>query len=315
MIYQYSLTGELINEFNTLAEASETVGIAKTTIWDRIHRTSKITGDFIWKDSSTNYNDKLPKILLFDLESSPLISYHFQMWKVNIGINQVIEKPHLLTWSAKWAFEDVVFSDKLTPDEAVKHDDKRIVESLWEVMDAADIIVGHYSSKFDEPLANSRFVIHGLKPLSPHKTIDTKMVASKYFKMHSNKLDAIADLFGLPGKIDTTFELWKGCMEGDAQSLADMETYNRQDVIVLENVYIRLLPYIKNHPNISLYNNSTETCCTRCGSPDLELLDKKYYTTVSAFVTYRCNECGSISRERRTSISKEKRLNTLTSAQ
>lgn len=314
MIYQYTLDGALINKFNTLKEASESVGIAKSTIWDRIHRTSKITGDFIWKTESERKND-LPKILLFDLESSPMISYHFQMWKVNIGLSQVIEKPHLLTWAAKWFHEDTIMTDRLTVKEALANDDERITHSLWKIMDEADIIIGHYSSKFDEPLANTRFAVHGLAPLSPHTTIDTKMVASKYFKIYSNKLDAVAELFGLEQKIHTDFTLWRGCMEGDESSLSDMLTYNVQDVVVLEHVYTKLIPFIKNHPNMALYSNTEESQCTRCGSTELVELTKKYKTTVSVFKTYRCLNCGSISRGRKTIVKKSKRINLLTSAQ
>jgi len=314
MILQYDLKGKLLNTYNTLIDAAEVTGIPKSTIWDRIHRTASLTGDYVWKASRISDSKNKPKILIFDLESSPMISYHFQMWKVNIGINQVIEKPHLLTWSAKWAFEKEMFSDRLTSEEVLRHNDGRIVKSLWEMMNQADIIVAHYGNGFDLPLSNARFLLHGLQPLSSYKSVDTKAVASKYFKLYSNKLDAIAELFGLPGKIETTFDLWKGCMEGDEQSLIDMETYNRQDVVVLENVYKKLLPFITNHPNISLYDDSTEKACTRCGSHKLEKLEKMHRTTVSAFVTYRCTECGAISRERKSSLPKEKRPNLLTSA-
>lgn len=312
MIYQYDLKGKLIGTYDTLAEASDATSIPKTTIWDRINKNTTITGDYIFKKQPINKAEG-PKILILDLESSPLVSYHFQMWKVNIGLNQVIIKPHLLTWAAKWFNESNTFSDKLTSEEALANDDYRIVSSLWDIMNEADIIVAHYGDKFDLPLANARFAIHNMNPLSPYKSVDTKSVASKNFKLYSNKLDAIAELFGFEGKISTDFLLWRGCMEGDNESLQLMETYNIQDVIVLENVYRKLLPYIKNHPNANLYNNSEEPGCTRCGSHSLTPLDKKHITTVSVFDTYRCDDCGAISRERKSSVPKIKRTSLLTS--
>lgn len=312
MIFQYDLKGKHIATYNTLLEASTATSIPKTTIWDRMHKNTSITGDYIFKTEPINKADG-PKVLILDLESSPLISYHFQMWKVNIGLKQVITKPHLLTWSAKWFREDTTFSDRLTPEEALANDDYRIVSSLWDIMNEADVIVAHYGDKFDLPLANARFAIHKMSPLSPYKSVDTKAVASKNFKLYSNKLDAIAELFGFEGKIETDFSLWRGCMEGDEESLIKMETYNIQDVIVLENIYEKLLPYIKNHPNVSLYTDSEEKACTRCGSTDLVKLDKKHVTSVSVFDTYRCEHCGAISRERKSSVPKSKKANLLTS--
>jgi RNase P subunit RPR2 len=312
MIYQYNLEGKLLETFSTIAEASAATNIPKSTIWDRANKNTTITGDYIWKSKSMVSENK-PKILIFDLESSPMISYHFQMWKVNISLGQVIEKPHLITWAAKWFGDSNIISDKLTTDEALKNDDSRITKSLWELMNEADILVAHYGNGFDIPLANARFAIHGLPPLSPYKSVDTKAVASKHFNLYSNKLDAIAELFGLEGKIQTDFSLWRGCMEGDQRSIDLMETYNKQDVVVLEHVYVKLLPYITNHPNAALYSDSDEKVCTRCGGTHLTLLEKQHKTSVSSFVTYRCDDCGAISRERKTALSKSKRANLLTS--
>lgn len=40
---------------------------------------------------------KLPKILIFDIESSPAISYHFGMYNINLSLDQIIEYPIMLT--------------------------------------------------------------------------------------------------------------------------------------------------------------------------------------------------------------------------
>jgi len=44
---------------------------------------------------------RLPKILIFDIESSPAISYHFGMFNINLSLDQIIEYPIMLTWAAK----------------------------------------------------------------------------------------------------------------------------------------------------------------------------------------------------------------------
>ena len=50
----------------------------------------------------------LPKILIFDIETTPLEAYVYQksVWKANIGHDKVISEWFCLTWAAKWLFSD-----------------------------------------------------------------------------------------------------------------------------------------------------------------------------------------------------------------
>ena len=66
-------------------------------------------------------------------------------------------------------------------------------------------------------------------------------------------------------KMDTDFELWAQCMQGNDSSLEYMEKYNRYDVELLEEVYLKLRPWIKSHPNVGLYMETEESVCANCG--------------------------------------------------
>lgn len=254
---------------------------------------------------------KLPKILIFDLESSPMISYHFGHWKQNIGLDQVIHNPILLTWSAKWLFSPEIHSDSITPEEVLNFDDKRITTTLWLMINEADIVVAHYGQKFDEPLMNARFLINGLPPVSPYVSIDTKAIASRQFKFPSNKLDALAIYFGFERKLSTDFMLWRRCMEGDLGAIQEMLTYNKQDVYLLEEVYLKLRPYIHAHPNLGLYLESEMSVCANCGSSELSH-ESEYYTQTGKYDVYRC-QCGALNRVRSSSVKKDVRRNLLVS--
>ena len=254
---------------------------------------------------------KLPKILIFDIETSPQISYHFGMWNVNISLNQVIEYPIMLTWSAKWLFSPDVLSDRLTVDEVMDRDDKRISESIWRLINEADIVVAHYGDKFDLPMLNYRFILNGLAPTSNIQSIDTKSIASRNFKFPSNKLDALATMFGFAPKLHTDFMLWRKCMEGSEDALEEMLTYNKRDVTLLEEVYLKLRPYAKGHPNVGLYLEAEEPVCTHCGSSELHY-ESQYYTQTAKYDVYRC-ECGALSRVRSSSTPKEVRKNLMVS--
>ena len=42
------------------------------------------------------------KVLLIDIESAPIQSYHWQLWKENISIEQVQVDWSILSFGAKW---------------------------------------------------------------------------------------------------------------------------------------------------------------------------------------------------------------------
>lgn len=263
------------------------------------------------RDLIRNKPKKYPKILIFDIETSPSIVYSFQRFKTNISLDQVIHDPIMLTWSAKWLFDEDVMSDMITPDEVRKFNDKRIVESLWNLLDKADITVAHYGNGFDTPFMNYRAIVNGLNPPHTAHNIDTKAIASKQFMFPSNKLDGIASYFGLEGKIKTDFDLWKGCLEGKIEKLMEMQIYNIKDVKVLEEVYLRMRPWIKGHVNTGLYMEEYNKVCPNCGSTNIKEAGN-YYTQTGKFKTYRC-ECGALSRERFSNFDKDMRKNLLVS--
>lgn len=255
------------------------------------------------------------KILIFDLETSPLESYIWSLWNQNIGHNLDMLKSDwfILTWSAKWLFEDDVMSDKLTKKEALDQNDSRIVKNLWKLMDEADIIIAHNALKFDVKKMNSRFILNGLNPPSNYEVIDTLVHARKKFAMSSNKLDYLADILGVGRKVQHEgFNLWKKCKQGDEEALLEMSRYNDGDVTLLEEVYLKLRPWIKPHPNIGLYAENDIQVCPSCGSDNLKW-GGIYRTYVNEYTTCRCGNCGAESRSRKAIMTESRKHNLLVS--
>lgn len=249
---------------------------------------------------------KMPRILLLDIETSPLLAWVWGRWKQNVHLEQTEAESFILSWSAKWLMSAEIMSARLNGEETMLEDDSRILKPLWELINSADVLVGHYLNHFDNPRILSRFIINGFPPPNPYKTIDTKEVCSRQFGFSSNKLDALAGYFGFEKKLPTGFELWKRCMHGDDTALIELEIYNRHDVELLEEVYLKLRPWIRSHPNVGLYLESDVTVCSACGSKDMQYLpDEYYYTQVSKYPVFRCNSCGAITRGRKTALPKE----------
>jgi DNA polymerase III epsilon subunit-like protein len=197
----------------------------------------------------------------------------------------------------------------MTTGEALARDDKRITKNLWDYMEKADIICAHNGKAFDITRVNTQFLVHGFGQPAPYKVIDTCLVARKYFAFEHNTLDALADRLGVTRKTPVDNSLWIRCEAGDKKALAEMLAYNKNDVGVLEEVYVKLRPWIKDHPNLALFHDVAESkgafICRTCTSTDLIMIGD-YATSVNTYDSYRCNSCGAIMRSRRASTSLKK---------
>jgi hypothetical protein len=254
----------------------------------------------------------MPKILIFDIETSPMEVYVWGLYKQQISTANVIKDWSLLSWSAKWLFEDKIMSQRVTGPEAIARTDASIVAELWNLMNEADIIIGHNSQKFDVRKSNFRFAMNGLLPPMPYKQIDTMRHAMKVFGVSSYKLDYLNKVFGNDAKIKTEYGLWPACVSGDEEALKKMETYNRFDVTVTEELYLTLRPWMRGHPNVALYINTEETLCTNCGNENLTW-GGYYFTPAGKYKSFRCDKCGAIGRSRVSDLDKETRARLLLS--
>jgi DNA-directed RNA polymerase subunit RPC12/RpoP len=247
------------------------------------------------------------KILIVDIETSPIKAYTWGLWKQDIRPEQIINDWFIICWSAKWLDNSTVYSECVTPSEALNSNDKRIVYPLWELLNTADIVVAHNAKKFDIPRIDTRMLLAGLKPPAPYQVLDTLYYYKKQFSISSNKLDYINKVFNLDQKIDTTgFKLWKDCLEGDQDALDKMVEYNINDVEILEQNYLKLRPWIKNHPNVSVFSEDNQNRCTACGSTDVVEITGSYSTPVNRYRVYRCNSCGAIAGRERSAIKSTK---------
>jgi|DEB0MinimDraft_4_1074332.scaffolds.fasta_scaffold02009_5 DNA polymerase elongation subunit (family B) len=264
-----------------------------------------------WRGTLDGYTPQ-SKVLIFDLETAPLIAYTWGIWNVNINTDFIIRDWFVFCWSAKWLFDDKIMSEALTPKEIKKANDKRIIKKLWKLFDEADVIVAHNLDKFDEKRSKTRFLKHDLKLPSPYSKVDTLKVARRNFNIISNRLDYIGkDFLGIGGKMETPRGLWQSVDSGDEEAMATMVEYCERDVQLLEDVYLYLRPYHRQHPNISLMEeDDSHLHCKTCASSKLTECGE-HKTMVAAYTAYRCGDCGSISYGRKTQIDKEHSKNIL----
>lgn len=251
-----------------------------------------------------------PKVLIFDIETAPILAHVWGLWDNNVSLNQIVSDWHVMSWSAKWLGDpasSVMYKDQ----RAAKNieQDKDLLQGIWNLLDEADIVVTQNGKNFDQKKLNARFIINGFQPPSSYKHIDTKQIASKHFGFTSNKLEYMTD------KLNTQYkklkhnkfpghEMWTECLKGNLEAWKEMETYNKHDVLALEELYNKLIPW-DNSINFNLYHDAEDHVC-KCGST-VFIKNGFYYTASGKFQKHKCKKCGAEHRDKENLFSKEKR--------
>lgn len=243
------------------------------------------------------------KILLLDIECAPNLATVWGIWQQNVALNQLLESSYTLCYAAKWYGESKIMFDSI-----YKTDRKHMLKSIHELMESADVIVHYNGLRFDVPMLNKEFLEAGMHPPSPVKHIDLLRVVKSNFRFVSNKLDYVSQRLGLGKKTDHEgHELWLKVMNNERAAWKRMETYNKNDVVLLEKLYDRLKGWIKQHPNHNAY--SANTVCTNCGSSKLHKRGEVRSRT-SIFQRFQCQSCGAWSRSNKSQkIGKESLIN------
>ncbi len=251
-----------------------------------------------------------PKILIFDIETAPILAHAWGLWDQNIALNQIENDWSVLSWAAKWLKDPpnkVMYEDNRAAKDYT--DDKKLLKGIWNLLDEADIVITQNGRAFDVKKLNARFIMNGFQPPSSYKHIDTLAIAKKNFAFTSNKLEFMTDKLCVkykklkhnkfPG-----FAMWKACLAGNQEAWKEMEKYNKYDVLSLEELYHKLSAW-DHTVNFEAYDEQIGHKCT-CGSTDF----KKHgyaYTNAGKFQRFKCSKCGKESRSKFNLLTKEKR--------
>lgn len=248
-----------------------------------------------------------PRVLFLDIETAPILGYVWSLWQQNVALNQIKQDWFVISWAAKWLDEkEVLYQDQRN--KRYIENDKAILKILWNLLDEADIVVTQNGVQFDAKKINARFILNKLKPPSSYRHIDTKILAKRHFAFTSNKLEYLTDKLctkykKLKHKKFPGFELWRECLAGNLEAWAELETYNKHDVLSLEELYKELSPW-DTKINFNVYHDSEETVC-QCGHP--VMIKYGYaYTNSGKFQRYRCKQCGADYRGKTNLLSKMK---------
>lgn len=261
----------------------------------RIRYQCKACGHY---QSGVPTHKRTAKILLLDIET--LYMEVRGIWDLKteyIQPDRVVKDWSILCYAAKWLFEEEIMGEVVTPKEAICRTEKSIIKGIWDLMNQADIIVTQNGISFDIPRLNTKFLLHGYPEPSHYLCVDTLRVARDRFHFTCNRIDDLGKrVLGLPGKTKMTIDDWDNCADGKKDALDKMLFYCKNDVApLLEDLYLKFLPWIRNHPNLNIYTDHEGDVCPKCESTDLRWGDT-YKTPQGLWDAFRCNACGAIGR-------------------
>lgn len=224
------------------------------------------------------------KILLLDIEIAPMYALVWGLFKPYINMDQIMGDSYVLTWAAKWLDSDEVIYSSLSMTSR-----KNMIKEIHKLMDEADVIVTYNGDNFDLKILNQEFMELDLAPPAPYKSVDLLKTMKSKFRGANNKLNYWLKKLSIGAKVEHRgFQLWIDCMNKDPDAFKEMIDYNIGDVEELEKLYKRVLPWIPNHPNHSVYEQ--DLVCPQCGGKHYQ---KRGPVKLAAglFQRYQCT-CG-----------------------
>ena len=228
----------------------------------------------------------MSRVLYFDVETAPNLALAWSKW-VDGPVAAIERDWSLLCVAWQWEGQKRVHVESLRDRDPF--DDTPLLDKLWELFDEADWVIAHNGNGFDIPKVQARFLLEGYDPPSPFDSIDTLNVLKRHFRggLRSNRLDEVCQQLGIGGKTPHTgISLWQGCMRGEAASWKLMEKYNRQDIVLLRELYLHVRPWMTSHPILHVAG------CPSCGSDHHRVV--KYRRRQSyTYPQYQCQDCKS----------------------
>lgn len=230
------------------------------------------------------------KRLFFDLETSYNI---VKAWRIGYDINldhtSIIQERAIICVAYKWdGDKDVKY---LTWNKGC---DGELVKKFAEILNSADEVIGHNSDRFDTKWLRTRCLYHGVALTPFIQSIDTLKEAKKLFLFNSNKLDYISKFLGAEGKIETGgLELWDDIiLRNNKKSLRKMVEYCMNDVAILQDVFNKLNPYLKNKVTKTIRLEGNGINCVECGSQNIVKHKLRISAAGRQTQQYHCKTCG-----------------------
>ena len=180
------------------------------------------------------YMLKNPRILLLDIESCGVNAL-----KADLGF--------VIVFGWKWLGEKSAHALTISKQDLQKFSDRNLLIRASKLIQEADFTVGHYSSIFDKKFIQGRLMINNLPAFYFPRMRDTCLGLRAVTNFSSKRLKHAAKIMKFRHqKMENNWpSAWMQIMRGDMRALRGLAEYCKGDVLALEELYLRLRPYIK----------------------------------------------------------------------
>jgi len=237
------------------------------------------------------------KVLILDIETSPLLVYVWQLKDQFVGLNQMVQDWHIMAWSAKWLGKpasSIMYYDQRN---LKVGNDLPILRPLWKLLNEADIVLTQNGKSFDAKKINARFMLLGMKPPKPFRHLDTYLIAKHAASFTSHSLEYLSERFCTKykklshGKFPG-LSLWRECLNGNKKAWDEMREYNIHDVLATEEFYEKIKAWAPESAPKPFFNKVIGAQCGTCGEKGH--MQQRGYGVNARFTYHRlqCRTCG-----------------------
>jgi len=179
----------------------------------------------------------MPNILLFDIEVTPNLTMNWEprIYSGYLPPENIVQERVISCIAWKWLKGPRIFSSHFAIN---KFDDRGCIERFLHAWQKADAVITQNGDEFDVKWVRGRAAIHKLPVMKEVLQIDTKKMSKKAFNLNGHGLDYKGKIFGVGGKLNHPFSLWKKIMLKDKKALREQVRYCKQDVRLLEGVFL-----------------------------------------------------------------------------
>ena len=252
-----------------------------------------------WRKQAKIKSKKTPfKRLFFDIETS---YYICRLWSIGknpwVTDDKIINQKEIICISYKWEGSNEVHTLDW------RNGEKAMLKKFIKIMGDADELIGHNGDNFDIKEIRARSIYHRLLMYPTYRTQDTLKKARQGFRFACNKLDYLGKFLQVGEKEETGgLQLWIDCVEGKGEvkkkALEKMIKYCEKDVVLLEDVYKVLSPYIYHNNNAAVLSGGEKWDCPECASEDVKMY--RFYATAQGTIK-RNMKCGNCQKQYRIS--------------
>ena len=232
------------------------------------------------------------RVLVLDLERVPAWTKPLPVWDMRGLQNKYLSPDDIESWGRticlayQWWGEPIQFIA-----EWQEGGREGYLAAAKELLERADVLVGHNSQKFDFPHLKGDLMMAGLGTVPEPKHVDTLLMARKHANWEANHLDTLTKRLGIPAKTDKyRIQTAMDAVAGDVKKQREIERYNRGDVRATTGLATVLRPWW--NVNLGLFEEDpNRPVCTACKSRRLQ---RRGFAVKAAlrYPRWHCQKCG-----------------------